>query len=277
MTTAQKVIKGFAIALAIILIVGMLSGAVTIVFTLVGVTDIVNWVGNMETYSLDGDIKSIDIDISAADFEIKTGETFSLESNIKNLTVQEKNGKLSVRQQSATLFGLNGISPGNNGEDASFVLTVPEDTIFKEIKINMGAGSFAATQLVCEKAELSFGAGETIIHYLEVTKFADIDGGAGNISVNGGNVAELDFDMGVGKLNFRSRVGDNSEFDLGIGQSNITLIGNKDDYRIKVSKGIGSITVDGLSLSDGSLSGSGSNELDISGGIGAVKLEFEEQ
>ena len=57
----------------------------------------------------------------------------------------------------------------------------------------------------------------------------------------------------------------------------ITLIGNKDDYKLDLEKGLGSITVDGKDVSDFGSSGNGTNKVDISGGIGAINVRFEEE
>ena len=43
-----------------------------------------------QTYEITSDIHSLDIQINAADFKIKHGDAFSVESNLKYLSVSEK-------------------------------------------------------------------------------------------------------------------------------------------------------------------------------------------
>ena len=105
---------------------------------------------------------------------------------------------------------------------------------------------------------------------------ADIEGGAGRITVSGGAMEDLELEMGVGQLNLTSALTGNCKLDLGVGESNITLIGSKEDYKLDLEKGIGSITVDGTSVSDYGSSGNGANRVDISGGIGAIHVRFAE-
>ena len=92
----------------------------------------------------------------------------------------------------------------------------------------------------------------------------------------GGALHNLDLDMGVGKLNLTSALTGKSDFDLGVGESNITVIGNKDDYKLDIEKGLGNITVDGTSVSNIKGQGNGNNSIEVSGGIGAINLKFKE-
>ena len=48
------------------------------------------------TFEVTGEILSLDIRINAADFKIESGEKFLLESNLRYLSVTEKDGVLSI-------------------------------------------------------------------------------------------------------------------------------------------------------------------------------------
>ena len=48
-----------------------------------------------QTYEITSDIHSLDIQINAADFKIEHGDEFSVESNLKYLSVFEKDGVLT--------------------------------------------------------------------------------------------------------------------------------------------------------------------------------------
>jgi hypothetical protein len=64
--------------------------------------------------------------------------------------------------------------------------------------------------------------------------------------------------------------------DLGVGESNITLLGSKEDYKLDLEKGIGNITVDGKNVTDYGSSGNGRNTVEISGGVGAINVVFND-
>ena len=90
MTSLQRVIKYCAIAFAVFLSVSIISGicsAVAMVFGFLGGDS----VGEMQTYSISGEITSLDIEIGMAAFEIVEGENFSVESNLKNFLAQSEN------------------------------------------------------------------------------------------------------------------------------------------------------------------------------------------
>ena len=61
----------------------------------------------IQTYDVIGEIHSLDIRINAADFVIVAAEGFSVESNLKYLSVSEKNGVLSIIDKAnfATNYG----------------------------------------------------------------------------------------------------------------------------------------------------------------------------
>ena len=263
----QKVIKYLAIAFAIFLTVSIIGGVLSM-FGLFGgffsgdaVTE------DIKTYAVSPDIQSLEVKINAADFRIKQGERFSIESNLKHLTVEEKNGVLTIKETKKFAHTYTG---------AVLTLYVPSDTVFEKANIITGAGRLTVDSLSASTMNLVFGAGEVTIDTLVATSDIDIDGGAGKITVSGGALHNLDLDMGVGQLNLTSALTGESDFDLGVGESNITVIGNKDDYKLDIEKGIGNITIDGTSVSNIKRKGNGNNGIEVSGGIGAINLKFKE-
>ena len=62
--------------------------------------------------------------------------------------------------------------------------------------------------------------------------------------------------------------------DLGVGETEINLIGTQEDYRVSVSKGIGDAKVDGKDISNDAVVGNGESRVEISGGIGSVRVRF---
>lgn len=268
MTNFQKTVKYIAMAFAIFLTVSIIGGILSM-FGLFGgffggdaVTE------DIKTYSVSADIKSLEIKINAADFTIKQGESFSFESNLKHLTVEDKNGVLTIKETKK-------YSKTNTG--AVLTLYVPADTVFDRADIITGAGRFTVDQLSARTMKFELGAGEVTIDTLIATTAIDIDGGAGRITISGGALHNLDLDMGVGQLNLTSALIGDSDFDLGIGESNITVIGNKDNYKLDIEKGIGNITIDGTSVSNIKEYGNGNNIIEVSGGIGAINLRFQEE
>ncbi len=221
----------------------------------------------IKAYQVTSEIHSLDISINAADFTIEHRDTFGVESNLKYLSITEKNGVLTIVDEAR----------GNaNYTNAKLTLYIPRDTVFDNVSIETGAAKMTAETLSTASLELELGAGDVSIKQLNVTSHADIEGGAGAITVSGGTLNNLKLQMGVGELNMTAALLGNNELDFGIGESNLTVLGSKDDYRIDIEKGLGAVTIDGEKVTDFGTSGNGQHSLKIETGIGAVNLKFQE-
>ena len=266
MTTLQKVIKYLAIAFAIFLTVSIVSGILEAVGLISGLLDRDAVSEEVETYTVSGECTSLQIEIGAADFVIRQGDALLVESNLKNITVKNERGVLTIREKK----GWNATY-----HDAVLTLYVPAGTVWKEAEITTGAGRLTVNELSAERLELTLGAGETNIDSLTATVEADIQGGAGKITVAGGLLHNLDMEMGVGQLDLTAALRGDCHFELGIGESKITLVGKRDDYTVHTDKGISDLTVDGEAVSGRDRIGNGANRIDISSGIGAIRLFFK--
>jgi len=223
--------------------------------------------GEPEQYQINSTIHSLDIRINAADFSIKHGKEFSVESNLKNLTVSEKDGVLSIVEKNKGTVTYT---------DAMLTLYIPANTIFEKISITTGAARLTADALSANSLKLQLGAGDVMIDELNVSMEADIEGGAGQITIAGGTINDLDLEMGMGELNLTAALHGDNDLTLGMGEANITLIGSQSDYTVNIEKGIGSIIVDGEDVPGFGCSGNNANRVDIEGGVGAVNLSFRE-
>ena len=267
MTTLQKVIKYLAIAFAIFLTVSIIGGILSAVGLFGGLFSSDAVLEEVKTYSVAADIHNLDIEINAADLYIKEGDAFSVESNLKHLKVEENGGLLTIQETKKFTGTYNG---------AVLTVYVPAGTVFDNVNLTTGAGRLTIGNLSSGTLDFELGAGDVSIDSLVATKSADIEGGAGRITITNGALKDLDLDMGVGQLNLTSALTGESDFDLGVGESNITVIGNKDDYKLDIEKGIGNITVDGEGVSNIKGQGNGNNSIEVNGGIGAINLKFKE-
>ena len=220
-----------------------------------------------KTYEITSEIHSLDIRISAADFKIQHGDEISVESNLKYLSVSEKDGVLTIVDEEKNY----------NDSDAMLTLYVPNDMVFDEVDITTGAAKMTVGTLSANSLKLKLGAGDVQIESLNASSDADIEGGVGQITIASGTLNDLTLKMGMGELNLSAAVLGESDLKFGVGESNVTLIGSKDDYKVDIEKGLGSITVDGKTVTDYGSSGNGQNHIEIEGGIGAINLKFQEK
>ncbi len=267
MTTLQKVIQYLAIAFAIFLAISILGGLLHVVAFFGGFFDDDAVTETLEGYAVSEDIRRLDVDIAAADLTIRQGTEVSVESNLKDLSVADENGTLVVKDTKKSI---------NTYADAVLTIYIPANTTFENISICTGAGKMTAEQLSADTVDLELGAGEVSITSLSASEKADIEGGAGKVTIRGGALHDLDMDMGVGQLNLTSELTGDCAFDLGIGESNITVLGDREQYALDIEKGIGTVRVDGQTVSETNTKEKGSNRLEVNGGIGAINLQFDD-
>ena len=133
MTALQRIIKYCAVAFAVFLIVAIISG-------ICGAISMVSFffdgdaAGEMQTYTVSSDVESLDLEVSGAALEIVTGDSFSVESNHKYLSVKEDNGALRISEEKI-LFGVS-------SDGVTVILTVPEGFVFEDAAISAGGYVF---------------------------------------------------------------------------------------------------------------------------------------
>lgn len=219
-------------------------------------------------YEITSEIHSLDVQINAADFKIVSANDFLVESNLKYLSVSEKDGVLKIVDEAKS-----------NSDYTNPILTlyVPNGAVFDDVDIETGAAKMTVDTLSASLVELKLGAGDVRFESLNASAEVDIEGGAGQITIVNGTLNDLSLEMGMGELNLTAAVLGDSDLKFGVGEYNVILIGSKDDYKVDIEKGIGSITVDGKTVTDFGSSGNGQNHIEIEGGIGTINLKFQEK
>ena len=219
-------------------------------------------------YPVSADIHSLDIRVGAADFVIRPADTFAVESNLKYLTVSAADGVLQVQEKNRS---------GGQYNNPVLTLYMPENMMFEAVRIETGAAKIKADSMTTKSLELKLGAGDVEIAKLTVEDSARIEGGAGKLSIADGALRNLNLNMGVGELNLTAALLGENDLTFGVGASNLTLLGSREDYRLEIERGIGSIMVDGDSIGNIQNYGEGKNHVEIEGGVGSVDLSFREQ
>ena len=266
MTSFQKIVKYCAMAFAAFLtvsIIGGICGALGMASLFFGG----DATGETRTYTVSGEVEDLDVEISAAAFKVVTGDSFSVESNHNHLTVKEENGTLCISEEKVAF--------GFSSKGVTVVLTVPEGFVFDDVSLAAGAGKVEIAALAADTLTLDLGAGATEIDSLHVQTRSKINSGTGKLTIKDGELRDLSMDIGVGKLELTGKLTGRCTVNYGIGGAELTLLGEKDDYRIELDKGVGGATLDGDSVSGDSVYGDGENRIEIDGGIGSIEIRFE--
>ena len=271
MTSFQKAVKYFALTLAICLSISIIGGIFGICSLILGISSN-KPLEYMQTYQIFENPRSLDIDISSATLTVKNGETFSDESNVKKLTVEEKNGVLVIKDKNSFF---------KSSKNLSIIIYVPKNTELEKIDISCGAGTFEAEYISAKKISLEFGAGKSKIDEMHAHTSIEIEGGAGDIEISYGILNNLELNMGVGKIDMKCGIFGNSDIEFGVGDSTLTLLGDdENDYFIKGKRGLGSVTICGKEIENfpkdniWSDSEKNKNKIEIEAGVGDITISF---
>ncbi len=274
MTTVQRIIKYLAVAFAIFLIITIVS---TVFVAISGFSAILGLKRENENVVREKvksefentNISTLDIDIAYTNLIIKPGEHFGAETNNNNIQYKQDGNRLKITEKAhRSFFNIN------KENIRELIVYIPEKLELENVDIDTGAGKVEIEDISAEKFELDLGAGESIIQNINANK-VNIEGGAGRLVIEDGTINNLDFDMGVGEANISAKLLGSSEIDTGVGKLDLKIKGIKDDYKIKVNKGIGSIKIDNTEVSDGSIIGNGANIVELDGGVGSITVSFD--
>lgn len=274
MTSAQKIIKYLALCLAAFLVFLIISSLLGVLFSITKILGIQKdgevIMDKMSTVNFkNDDISTLDINLLFTNLIIKQGDTLYVETNNEKVHFDEGNNSLKIKEDSRSWLSQN-----NKGD---LILYLPENSQFKTVKIQAGAGKIQIENLETDTLSLELGAGETSIQKLNVLENCKIESGAGKVSLLDGSIKNLDLDLGVGKFELTSLLLGSNKINAGIGSLELNLLGNKEDYLIKANKGIGTIRVGQEVVSDNSTVGTGENTIKIDGGIGSIDVSFKNE
>lgn len=267
MTTGQKIIKYLAILFAMMIIINIISG---IASGLIRITSLFsgnkNTNENVYVYTIEeiNKVDNLKIDLKMSNLTIKSGETFSIQTNNRYVKQNLSNETLTIKENKHFNFSSNN----------DVIITIPVDKIFNKIDISMGAGNINSEDLTSLYLDIDAGAGNITFNNLSVTEEFELDGGAGNITINNSQVNNLDLDNGVGEFKFSGYLFGKNEIDMGIGNASLYLNSDIKEYNFYVDKGIGNITINDLKVSDGYKVSNDENikSIKIDGGVGNITI-----
>lgn len=269
MSSAQKIIKYFAIAFAILLIVSIFQSIYYFGFVVGSFFEKDSSSNYHKTESFKSDISVLDIDIAAAELIIKEGKTLKVENTNKHILVDQLEDTLKIKENSHNLINYNNKS--------RVTIFLPIDKDYKKISIKAGAGKVDISTLYTKKLDLAVGAGKLTISNLVVTKKAEIESGAGKVTIKNGHINDLDLEMGFGEFTLNSSLTGTSEIVAGVGALNINLLDQASNYQIEAEKGIGTINIANSKIKNNATYGTGENIIKLEGGIGNINVNFKEQ
>lgn len=269
MTSFQRAIKYASICFAFFLvfvIITSIFGGIYAVFSIFdsGKSEPEYEVENISC-SLNGDIKSLDIDTNVVDLKLLIGDSFDVKTNNKNINCKQDGSVLKIKESGSGVV---------NSKNKVLEVRIPKDYLFEYVDIDSDVGKIYVESVNSKILNFDLGAGDANIDYIN-SGDVDVETGAGNFYINSGTIGNLELDQGVGKVYVNAYLRGTSKIEGGVGKLDINLLGGKDNYRIVVEKGVGSIKVDGNAVGNENMIGSGNSKVNIEGGVGEININFK--
>lgn len=223
-----------------------------------------------ESFSADN-VTKLNLDIEWADLTISQSKDNNIYINATNVpddfTADIKNGTFttSYRDKKHFTFHLPGIFQNSHNNAAveiklpekeynSFILDIGagesqiSDIKCDTFRVDCGAGSVSFTNINCSEGKVDCGAGDLTITNIDCQNKLKVDGGAGQITING-TLGGIDVDQGVGEFIFNGTINGNIDADGGVGEMTFNLtnpssdFGSNGKYRLDIDTGVGSSSV----------------------------------
>lgn len=269
MSKGQKLVKFFAIILAITLIISIVSFALTLIFSVLHIINIkdASEITNKEVVNVYSEdvLDNLELDVISANVFVKEGEKFQVTTNSKYISLRQVGDTFIIQEEEHNIIK----------DNASVTICIPKDFYFKEVEINIGAGELEIETLNANRLEFNLGAGNTNIYDINVEETV-IDTGAGTLNISSGIIDKLKLDTGVGDVTLSLNILEDADIDAGIGNLELTLLGKEELYTLDISKGLGNITVDDMIMTLDTVIGNGNINIKITGGIGNIDVNFLE-
>lgn len=216
-----------------------------------------NSVNAVQDLPAEAEITSLDIELSQNALTVKQGDAFSLELSEKAAPYARyyvENGTLYFKD---TRSGVNIIE--DPLKQYQVTITIPKGQALQSFQLKPGISDVDISFIQVDDMALYGGVGRLNAHDIAVTSRFLLECGVGGSDIRGDLRGELEIHGGVGAIR-------------------LTLDGPRSDYAINASTGMGELEIDGNSynmfgpgLKD---DGPAGNSLDITSGVGAIKVRF---
>ena len=214
-------------------------------------------------YTPSDNIRSLDIDVGAAMIVMERGENFSVgiySGKKRNITSRiESDGKLKISEAHASAKRYKGLKHYK----ALVRISVPADTVFDELDLQINAATFYADRISLTVQEFSVELNAGTVRIKKPEQFlcfgTDIDCNAGSIIVEGALRGRTDIDCTAGQVVLK-------------------IDGADEAYSWDTDAALGSVKINDNSVSGNSRQRSAAkekNHIDISCAVGSVDISIE--
>lgn len=223
-------------------------------------------------------IRKIDIQLSAGDVIIQTGDTPSLivDGRLEATSQFDANdGKWKIKAVKNNLIFKNNLFWWNNEDwTTTYTITIPQTFVDLDISIDMG--TLTLPDITVQEAEIHTNMGTITAGNLHATE-ADISTEMGTITVTGLSAQECSLNAEMGSIDVVGNITQKLEADCSMGNVSVTLPADT-SYRWEVESGMGSVSIDGQEYSGIKTKSQGGSSnallLDLEASMGSIDISF---
>lgn len=234
----------------------------------------------MDGVNISFGIGSLTTDLFDEGEETYTNGTYTVEeSEASNLKIAVGVGDLKIKYHDEPFVGLEigdqdkmqcyvqddtlkitaGLVTGISSS-SSMTVYLPADKRYNSIIIDVDAGNIEAERLAGEEIDINVAAGQFIADEIDTYS--------------------LDIEVGMGNVEIKGQINQDIIIDCGMGQVVMELDGDGKDFNYELECGVGSLSVEDIytiaGIGDVELNNNAGKEMEISVGMGAVNITFEE-
>lgn len=197
-------------------------------------------------------IHSLNLEISAAEVVVQTGDDWKLETNFKKkyLTSEVKDGILTIGQPSHETDIRNLLKLKNHVPTVT--LTVPKDVQLKKLEAYLGAGTMDIKELSAKKSELDVSAGTVTLDQLDTHK--------------------TDISCDLGEVSGSTRLTGDGSMDVSMGSMDLELLDGSKLAKLNADVSVGDMTLNGKDFSGSKRLGKTGGTLDVDCDMGSIDL-----
>ena len=218
-------------------------------------------------------IENLDLDIGAAEFEIK-------KSKDDNISYEaEENAEVKVNVSGDTLHFEAKHEESINMDSCKVILYIPEDLKFDVVDIDLGASEFKCNvNFKCNKLDVDLGAGKAAFDKVKADE-ADLDVGAGSLKFSSLKTKDAYINVSAGDFEMKGDIEDSLNLNCAMGHAKMKLDGKESDHNYAFKVGMGTLKIGGRTISgvgsDKNVENGSSSKFDIDLGMGSVDIDFD--
>ncbi|MGN0382813.1 MAG: DUF4097 family beta strand repeat-containing protein [Eubacterium sp.] len=216
-------------------------------------------------------ITDFDFESGKGEFKVVVYEgsdiTIDLESDNKGKVKYEIVGNTLKISAKGTIYS-----------DTKVTVYMPQNIIFDNVNINVGAGVFEISDILTAELDIEAGAGEIYINNITATKSAELEIGACDFTAQNTSLTNPCIEIGMSNFEYQGVFYDDVELSVGMGTANIELDNYEDDYNYDIEVGLGSANVGDQKYSgavEREINNDATNYMEIEVGMGELTINLK--